>query len=270
MTRRERLEARADKRDDWAASRITKRNTAFSAGDLREEKSGIPFGQPVLVGHHSERRHRRALERADAAISRGVEHHKMAEHHSSAAEGIRRQLDHSIFSDDENAIEALEAKAAKLDEKAEFANRLNASWRRCMKNNKGDIDRAAADVAALYKLSDRTRDELAADAKRFSCSAKRGPMSATHERAEARRCRLRIEEIKAQQARQAAVEAAGGILVKTSGEWCEVQFEEKPEREVITALKAAGFRWGSGRWFGKHDVLPECVRDMLPEGVGGG
>lgn len=33
-----------------------------------EEHSGIPLGQPILVGHHSERRHRRHLERIESRV----------------------------------------------------------------------------------------------------------------------------------------------------------------------------------------------------------
>ncbi|WP_299212303.1 DUF3560 domain-containing protein [uncultured Tateyamaria sp.] len=71
-TRKERLLAAADRQD-------AKASAAFDAADLREEKSGIPFGQPILVGHHSEGRHRRALERAHAAMDRGVEASKRAD-----------------------------------------------------------------------------------------------------------------------------------------------------------------------------------------------
>lgn len=41
--------------------------------------AGIPFGQPILVGHHSERRHRRAIERSQAAADRGLEAHRASE-----------------------------------------------------------------------------------------------------------------------------------------------------------------------------------------------
>lgn len=49
------------------------------------------------LGHHSEGKHRRAIERA---MDRAHEHHEMAETHAQKAVGIERQLDNSIFSDD--------------------------------------------------------------------------------------------------------------------------------------------------------------------------
>jgi len=270
-TRRERLEAKADKRREWAQSRTTKAAVAFERSDLREEKSGIPFGQPVLVGHHSEGRHRRALERADHAMSKACEHSDMAKHHASAADGIEHQLETSIFSDDPDAIEALEAKAAKLEAKAKQANAFNAAWRKAMKGSAGDIDKAAAAVCAAFGLSDKTRDALAADAKRFSCSASRGPMSASHERAEARRCKKRIEEVKARQARAEKAEAAGGVLVTRhlinggADEWVQVTFSDKPDRKIIDALKAADFRWSGGHWGGYGSKLPASVVELVAE-----
>lgn len=46
-------------------------------------------------------------------------------------------------------------------------------------------------------------------------------------------------------------------------EWAVITFAEKPEREVIDALKAAGFRWGAGSWAGYGDTLPAQVRAMV-------
>lgn len=265
MTRRQRIEARAEKREEWAEGRAAKSAAAFAASDMREERSGIPFGQPILVGHHSERHHRRAIERADAAMRRSVEHHNMAKHHASTAANLRSALDRSIFSDDPDAIEALEAKAAKLDAKAERANALNKDWRRLLKKAGGDIAKAAAAFAELHKLTDATRDEMARQAGQYSWIARSGPMDAKHDRAEARRCRQRIEDIRRRQAATQKAEAAGGMTIARSGGWCSVTFAEKPERNILDALRSAGFRWGAGRWSGREEALPACVLAMEGE-----
>ena len=67
MTRRERLEARLQRREEWAAKRQAKASRSFSAA--RAAVEGIEPGQPILVGHHSEARHRRALDRCDNAAT---------------------------------------------------------------------------------------------------------------------------------------------------------------------------------------------------------
>ncbi len=70
--RKERLEAKAEKLDAVASAE-------FRKADMREEVSGIPFGQPILVGHHSEGKHRRAIDKAHRAMGRGVEASKAAD-----------------------------------------------------------------------------------------------------------------------------------------------------------------------------------------------
>lgn len=47
----------------------------------------IPFGQPILAGHHSQRRHERALEKAQRHFERGIEADKRAE---AAEVGVER------------------------------------------------------------------------------------------------------------------------------------------------------------------------------------
>ena len=70
---KERAERRADRREECAERRETEAAVRFDKGDLREEKSGIPFGQPILVGHHSEGRHRRTIERAHSHTRKAIE-----------------------------------------------------------------------------------------------------------------------------------------------------------------------------------------------------
>lgn len=90
-------EVEADK-----AARVAERAERLSARAERTRASGvahceasdaitehIPMGQPILVGHHSERRHRRALERSWNHLSKGVaeirEGERLAESAKTAA-----------------------------------------------------------------------------------------------------------------------------------------------------------------------------------------
>ena len=47
--------------------------------------AGIPFGQPILVGHHSERTHRAAIEKSWNAMGKSVAEGEKAESHESKA-----------------------------------------------------------------------------------------------------------------------------------------------------------------------------------------
>ena len=42
-----------------------------------------------------------------------------------------------------------------------------------------------------------------------------------------------------------------------------VTFAEKPDREILDALRAAGFGWGGGSWCGKRENLPAEVKELV-------
>ena len=56
MTRRERLERKVEKREEWADKARVRSEASFAAASAISDR--IPLGQPILVGHHSERRAR--------------------------------------------------------------------------------------------------------------------------------------------------------------------------------------------------------------------
>jgi hypothetical protein len=127
-TTRERMEARAEKREEWAEARAGHADRELSRS--RELADMIPMGQPILVGHHSEGRHRRDLDRIDGGMRRGVEHHRAAQNHESKAEGIRSQLARSIYDDDPDALDRLAEKLAKLEAQRAEVKAHNARVRK--------------------------------------------------------------------------------------------------------------------------------------------
>lgn len=130
MNTRERRQRKAERLRDWADRAETRANDHFRQSSMSEESTGIPFGQPILVGHHSEARHRKVIERAEAHGFKGVEESRKAERHEARADGIERQLDNTIFSDDDDAIERLEAKIAKLEAHREELKSFNKQRRK--------------------------------------------------------------------------------------------------------------------------------------------
>lgn len=247
MTRRERLERRQEKREDWAASRDAKATADFNRA--RGYTEGIPFGQPILVGHHSEKRHRRALENSDKAMRRASESSSMAEHHRSKADGLARQLERSTFSDDPDAIEQLTARVEAIDAQCERRKAIN----REIKKGDGWADRITP------PLTPDERTELDNNA-RFARTIGYPPYSLANARSNARRLRQRIAEITARQKRAAEAEAAGvGIKRSPDGTYASITFPEKPPRDVLAALKDNGWHWGAGCWSGYLARLPESV-----------
>jgi hypothetical protein len=108
QARRERALRRADRREEWAARREEK--AAAASERSHEIADHIPLGQPVLAGHHSQRRHERDLRRIRSLSDRATEHTGMAQHHARRAGGIRsRQDQRASGPTTERRIAALEA-----------------------------------------------------------------------------------------------------------------------------------------------------------------
>src|ERR1700738_5154366 len=74
----------------------------------RQQLEMIPLGQPILVGHHSEKRHRSQLKRIDQHFAKAQEHHDKAEYLRRRAAAVASNR--TIFSDDRDASEKLDDK----------------------------------------------------------------------------------------------------------------------------------------------------------------
>lgn len=228
--RRERLEARADRLDQVASAE-------FRKADLREEASGIPFGQPILVGHHSERKHRRAIERAHKAMGRGVAASNAADEARARAASVGTG---GISSDDPEALTKLRAKKAELVKRADEEVRWNKQIRT------GGVD--AMDAPASIKESVR------ATLAHSPYLAKHGVFFVSNRRAEIRRLAKRIEQMEREAARPAAapIEREDGVRVIENVDENRIQiiFPDKPSAEDRAILKGRGFRWSpsAGAW----------------------
>jgi len=67
---------------------------AIRAGDAAVE--GIPFGQPILVGHHSERKHRKAVERAQREADKMVEEVDRRDYWAYRARAVKRHVNRTF------------------------------------------------------------------------------------------------------------------------------------------------------------------------------
>ena len=182
-----------------------------------------------------------------------VDENKKAKMHESKASGIENQLDRCIFSDDDNAAEAIAERIAANEAKREQMKKINALYR------KGDAEGLAVFGLNLETLRARLKDayswcqqphpayELSNLGQRISGDKKR------------------LEAIKMQAARKERAEAAGGVvIVRGARGYAQVTFAEKPEYSVIRALKDASFHWSGGSWFGQTANLPACVEALAP------
>lgn len=84
----ERMEARAEKAEEGSTQAY---NTAHQIGSF------IPFGQPILVGHHSEKRHRRDIEKIDNAMRKSCEESDKAKYYEGRAESAQYTAEGAKF-----------------------------------------------------------------------------------------------------------------------------------------------------------------------------
>ncbi len=115
--RAERLQERARKKAGEAAARI---------GRAESIASQIPLGQPILVGHHSERRHRRDIERIQVGYRKGFEA-QAASQSLAAQAAASAALHEQKVSDPEMIARRLKKSRAEL---ARFAGMTGAEAQR--------------------------------------------------------------------------------------------------------------------------------------------
>jgi len=197
----------------------------------------IPMGQPILIGHHSEKADRRYRDKISGAMIRSVEADSKAAYYADKAESIKNN--DAIFSDDPEAVAKLEEKLNSLKEMQDFMKAAN----NCIRKD---------DKAAFLKLkygNDKMWEELIQDkfgGKGFAHFA------LTNNSANIRRIEKRMVVLKKQGQTFAVDMVINGVRILENREANRLQlfFGGKPVQEVITQLKQHGFRWcrSEGAW----------------------
>lgn len=226
----ERYRELADKNAQEASNRFQR---------ARDELAPIPFGQPILVGHHSEGRHRAALKRHDNNMRKGCEATDKAKHYEGRAHAA--EMNTAISSDDPNAV-------AKLREKIEAAEQKQARMKAANKLvKKGDH----AALAELLECSIETATKFATTpdfAGRFGYPA----YELTNNNANIRRMKQRLQTLEAAEQAESKEYTINGVRVIENVEDNRLQifFDTIPAPEIRQRLKSRGFRWARsvGAW----------------------
>ena len=189
----------------------------------------------------------------------GCESAKIADLHANKAAGIREQLDRSIFSDDPDAVEAIQARIAELEAKQEVMKTANKICR----NKKTTEEEKIASLRGLYPgISENSIHEMLHP--EYSYEKPGFPAYAlANNSANIARLKKRIVEVEHRNALAEKAEASGGVAITGDAEYVTVTFAEKPEYGIIRDLKSAGFHWGGGSWHGRREALPESVTELL-------
>ena len=154
-TYEQRVEAKKDRFGALANLATTQSNTTFS--QAQSLGASIPLGQPILIGHHSERRDRNYRARISATYQKSFDLQGKAEHYARKAAAVGTS---GISSDDPDAIIKL---TAELEERQLVQARMKAA----NKLKKGDYPsyKLTNNNAQIVRITKRIA-QLNANAKR--------------------------------------------------------------------------------------------------------
>jgi len=203
----------------------------------RQVSEGIALGQPILVGHHSEKRHRRDIERIHQGFGKAAELRTEAQavsRRASAAEENR-----AISSDDPNAVPKLEEKLQKLEQDRARTVAANKAIR------SGRAREALAELGFPERLIEQvlTPDPLGhVGFPAYALSNASGEIG---------RLRRRITELRARAERPTPPPVElGRVRIEEAEDRVRIFFPDKPVDALRTELKRAGFHWSPqvGAW----------------------
>lgn len=200
--KRERYAERAEKARGESSTLYQRSRTMFDA---------IPFGQPILVGHHSEKGDRAFRSRAGRLMDKSIEADSKASYYEDKAENYGT---HGVSSDDPDAVEKLKVKLAKLKTLQSMMREDNAAARK----------QKLPKLFASYQLSNNN--------------------------AVIKNTEKRIAELTAKANLVAKDEVVGnGWTMKEDLEENRIMFlfPGKPEEATRSILKRRGFKWSPSR-----------------------
>jgi hypothetical protein len=123
----ERAEERAERFGDYSENRA--RDAQGAAENVRRIADGIPFGQPILVGHHSERHARKDAERIERGMRQAVKMWETSEYWTNRAAGAVRHAKYVERPDVRSRrIKKLESERRKMAARVERSEKLRAIW----------------------------------------------------------------------------------------------------------------------------------------------
>jgi hypothetical protein len=232
---RQDYEERKEQKIEIFEEKARKSNATANQEITRAKAMGsvIPFGQPILVGHHSERSHRSLLKKIDTAHRKVSEAIDKADYYENRAEAAANNR--AISGDDPQAVKRYQEKLAKLEERQEYMKAVNKAWKQ--------------GKAALmeFGLSEAESEKLANEKTKPCPSWMLG-----NNNAEINRVRKRLVALNNLDNMEAGnIKFNGGeMLINVELNRVQFIFDDIPAPEIRATLKSHGFKWARtlGAW----------------------
>jgi Domain of unknown function (DUF3560) len=237
---------RRGRRSEGLRKKATRLNSESEAAH-RQYKRHLPDppDQPILIGHHSEKRHRSALKKADAAMRKAIELWKEAKETERLAQSAASNA--AIRGTDADAVELLALRKAELERERDWRKAVNEVWRANGRPKPDNAEAWTAIAAALEEPLETLAPILKNMSLRYRTDTPPFPSwSFQNLGASIRRIAKRIEDVERAQTTGARPERRiGEVTVRDNPDYdtVELHFRGKPAPEVITLLRSHGFRW---------------------------
>ena len=152
----ERREARKLRYEELS-KKAEERSSQYSNSTANRILAMTP-GQPIIIGHHSEKKARRLHERAWKDIGKSIEEDKKSKYYKEKAESVKNSK--VIYNDDPNAIEKLKDKLEYLKKQRELikADENHTDWQ--LQNIGATIRETKRRIDRLEKLEETEFKEI--------------------------------------------------------------------------------------------------------------
>jgi frataxin-like iron-binding protein CyaY len=245
------LEEKAEKASNEAEQQYNKSHDAVE---------GIELGQPILIGHHSEKKHRAAVKKMRSAMEKSVDSREKSAYYQEKVE--KAEKNKSISGDDPEAVNRYKTKLKKLEAVQAYMKAANAYWRKnkTMKGFDGLSDEEAEKIDERMKTA-------------YSWVQKSGPYEdwrLKNNNAEIRRIKEQLENLENLDSMEAETITFMGGEMRINTEINRVQFifDSVPSEEVRSLLKHNGFKWApsEGAWQRQRtQIAVNTAKSLIPK-----
>lgn len=227
----ERLERKRDRYASLAAKARQQSDSVYK--QARSMSSCIPFGQPILVGHHSERRDRNFRNRIHNTYGKSFALSDKASYYEGKAASIGSG---GISSDDPEAIQKLKAELTDCEALQLRMKKTNACIRKNDREGLKALGYSDQGIENLFKPDFCGRIGFAA-------------YQLSNNNANIRRIKIRIQELEKLAQREDKEEEGNGYSYREDTVENRVMFifEGKPDEATRDVLKKHVFKWSPSR-----------------------
>jgi hypothetical protein len=230
--------ARKARLEERAAGAQDASNTVYK--QVRTMASAIPFGQPILIGHHSEGRDRNYRNKISRGYQKSFELSAKSEHYAQKAASVGTG---GISSDDPDAIAKLSAELASLQSNQDRMKAANKAIRASTVPEK--------QIAGLVALGFTESQATGLLTKDFCGRIGFPNYSLTNNNANINRIKKRIAELEQRRTRATVekVDEDAGFTYRedTEDNRVHIVFPDKPDEATRAVLRSYGFKWSPSR-----------------------